>query len=169
MALDTYLMKLCFTLKQVSHEFPLNFNPANPFCAGMFTIHCTVDAIRQIIRPVETDYLMCVRVCVGVEGVVEAYRVCLPQVRLYGPTNFSPIINHVACFAKQALQQTTASVSISVQPDSQRESHPDSHLTHQVVLQLSVYYKERQFCSSLFFIRFSCSLLFRFSPATVCS
>uniref|UniRef100_A0A8D0ABS8 Copine III n=1 Tax=Sander lucioperca TaxID=283035 RepID=A0A8D0ABS8_SANLU len=63
---------------QVSHEFPLNFNPANPFCAG-------------------------------IEGVVEAYRVCLPQVKLYGPTNFSPIINHVACFAKQAMQQTTAS------------------------------------------------------------
>ncbi|XP_072234244.1 copine-3 isoform X2 [Leuresthes tenuis] len=63
---------------QVSHEFPLNFNPSNPFCAG-------------------------------IEGVVEAYRVCLPQVKLYGPTNFSPIINHVACFAKQALQQTTAS------------------------------------------------------------
>ena len=55
---------------------------------------------------------MCVCVCVGIEGVVEAYRVCLPQVKLYGPTNFSPIINHVACFAKQALQQTTAAVSI---------------------------------------------------------
>uniref|UniRef100_A0A673AV39 Copine III n=1 Tax=Sphaeramia orbicularis TaxID=375764 RepID=A0A673AV39_9TELE len=63
---------------QVSHEFPLNFNPSNPFCAG-------------------------------IEGVVEAYRVCLPQVKLYGPTNFSPIINHVASFANQALQQTTAS------------------------------------------------------------
>lgn len=55
---------------------------------------------------------MCV--CVGIEGVVEAYRVCLPQVKLYGPTNFSPIINHVACFAKQAIQQTTASVSIYI-------------------------------------------------------
>ena len=54
----------------------------------------------------------CVCVCAGVEGVVEAYRVCLPQVKLYGPTNFSPVINHVACFAKQALQQTTASVSV---------------------------------------------------------
>ncbi|KAM4606381.1 copine-3-like isoform 1-T2 [Polymixia lowei] len=63
---------------KVSHEFPLNFNPANPFCAG-------------------------------VAGVVEAYRMCLPQVKLYGPTNFSPIINHVASFANQALQQTTAS------------------------------------------------------------
>ncbi|XP_035597527.2 copine-3 isoform X2 [Oncorhynchus keta] len=63
---------------QVSHEFPLNFNSANPFCAG-------------------------------IEGVVEAYRVCLPQVKLYGPTNFSPIINHVARFAMQATQQKTAS------------------------------------------------------------
>lgn len=63
---------------QVSHEFPLNFNPANPFCTG-------------------------------VEGIVAAYRACLPQVKLYGPTNFSPIINHVASFAQQALQQTTAS------------------------------------------------------------
>uniref|UniRef100_A0A8C6TBL1 Copine III n=1 Tax=Neogobius melanostomus TaxID=47308 RepID=A0A8C6TBL1_9GOBI len=44
-----------------------------------------------------------------IEGVVEAYRMCLPQVKLYGPTNFSPIINHVASFANQALQQTTAS------------------------------------------------------------
>uniref|UniRef100_I3J6Q8 Copine 3 n=1 Tax=Oreochromis niloticus TaxID=8128 RepID=I3J6Q8_ORENI len=63
---------------QVSHEFPINFNPSNPFCAG-------------------------------VEGVVAAYQQCLPQVKLYGPTNFSPIINHVAHFGRQALQQQTAS------------------------------------------------------------
>ncbi|KAF6716414.1 Copine-3 [Oryzias melastigma] len=63
---------------QVSHEFPINFNPSNPFCAG-------------------------------VEGVIAAYQQCLPQVRLYGPTNFSPIINHVAQFARQAMQQQTAS------------------------------------------------------------
>ncbi|KAH0617595.1 hypothetical protein JD844_016013 [Phrynosoma platyrhinos] len=63
---------------QVSHEFPLNFNPSNPFCSG-------------------------------IQGIVDAYRVCLPQVRLYGPTNFSPIINHVARFAAAATQQQTAS------------------------------------------------------------
>uniref|UniRef100_A0A3B3CKQ9 Copine-3 n=1 Tax=Oryzias melastigma TaxID=30732 RepID=A0A3B3CKQ9_ORYME len=60
---------------QVSHEFPLNFNPSNPFCAG-------------------------------IAGVVEAYRMCLPNIKLYGPTNFSPIINHVAGLAYQAMQQT---------------------------------------------------------------
>ncbi|XP_063062950.1 copine-3-like isoform X1 [Engraulis encrasicolus] len=47
--------------------------------------------------------------CQGIEGVIEAYRVCLPQVRLYGPTNFSPIINHVARFAYDAASQKSAS------------------------------------------------------------
>lgn len=63
---------------QVSHEFPVNFNPSNPFCAG-------------------------------IEGVVQAYQQCLPQIKLWGPTNFSPVINHVACFARQALRQNVAS------------------------------------------------------------
>ncbi|KAM6900413.1 copine-3-like [Xenentodon cancila] len=63
---------------QVSHEFPINFNPSNPFCAG-------------------------------IEGVAFAYQQCLPQVKLYGPTNFSPIINHVARFGQQAIQQQAAS------------------------------------------------------------
>lgn len=63
---------------QVSHEFPLNFNPSNPYCAG-------------------------------IQGIVDAYRQALPQVRLYGPTNFAPIINHVARFAAQAAHQRTAS------------------------------------------------------------
>ncbi|KTG31762.1 hypothetical protein cypCar_00005949 [Cyprinus carpio] len=37
-----------------------------------------------------------------------AYSNCLPHIRFYGPTNFAPIINHVARFATQALQQDTA-------------------------------------------------------------
>ena len=32
-------------------------------------------------------------------GVLEAYYNCLNRVQLYGPTNFAPIINHVARFA----------------------------------------------------------------------
>lgn len=47
----------------------------------------------------------------GIQGIIEAYRACLPQIKLYGPTNFSPIINHVAKFAAAAAQQRTASVS----------------------------------------------------------
>ncbi|KAL3219716.1 hypothetical protein MRX96_030264 [Rhipicephalus microplus] len=38
--------------------------------------------------------------CVGIEGVLEAYRRTLRSVQLYGPTNFAPVINHVAKFAR---------------------------------------------------------------------
>uniref|UniRef100_A0A665WZL3 Copine 8 n=1 Tax=Echeneis naucrates TaxID=173247 RepID=A0A665WZL3_ECHNA len=53
---------------RVSHEFALNGNPQNPYCAG-------------------------------IEGVMEAYYQSLKSVQLYGPTNFSPVINHVARYA----------------------------------------------------------------------
>ncbi|XP_060064622.1 copine-8-like isoform X2 [Ylistrum balloti] len=52
----------------VSHEFPLNFNSANPYCAG-------------------------------IQGIMQAYYGALQKVQLYGPTNFSPVIQHVARFA----------------------------------------------------------------------
>ncbi|MGH0149315.1 UNVERIFIED_CONTAM: hypothetical protein FKN15_014933 [Acipenser sinensis] len=45
---------------------------------------------------------------IGVEGIAQAYSACLPHIRFYGPTNFSPIINHVARFASQAVQQEVA-------------------------------------------------------------
>lgn len=56
---------------QVSHEFALNGNPSNPYCAG-------------------------------IQGVVEAYHNAIRAVKLWGPTNFAPIINHVARFAAEA-------------------------------------------------------------------
>uniref|UniRef100_A0A8C6M1P4 Copine 3 n=1 Tax=Nothobranchius furzeri TaxID=105023 RepID=A0A8C6M1P4_NOTFU len=68
---------LCISSQQVSHMFPVNFNPSDPFCAG-------------------------------IEGVVQAYQQCLPCVELWGPTNLSPIIKHVSCFARQALHQNLA-------------------------------------------------------------
>uniref|UniRef100_A0AAQ4PRA3 Copine 8 n=1 Tax=Gasterosteus aculeatus aculeatus TaxID=481459 RepID=A0AAQ4PRA3_GASAC len=37
--------------------------------------------------------------CTGIDGVMEAYYQSLKSVQLYGPTNFSPIINHVARYA----------------------------------------------------------------------
>ncbi|XP_036362931.1 copine-8-like isoform X1 [Octopus sinensis] len=52
----------------VSHEFALNCNPNNPYCAG-------------------------------IQGILQAYYDSLQRVQLYGPTNFSPVINHVAKFA----------------------------------------------------------------------
>ncbi|KAK7791864.1 hypothetical protein R5R35_000911 [Gryllus longicercus] len=38
--------------------------------------------------------------CVGIPGVLEAYKSCIRKIELYGPTLFSPIINHVAKFAQ---------------------------------------------------------------------
>ena len=37
--------------------------------------------------------------CDGLEGILAAYQTALNSVRLFGPTNFSPVINHVAKFA----------------------------------------------------------------------
>merc|ERR1719510_2668888 len=37
--------------------------------------------------------------CQGIDGVLAAYYNSLYKVQLYGPTNFSPVINHVAKFA----------------------------------------------------------------------
>ncbi|KAF6029550.1 CPNE8 [Bugula neritina] len=52
----------------ISHEFFLNLNPGNPFCAG-------------------------------IGGVMHAYQSAIRSVALWGPTNFAPVINHVARFA----------------------------------------------------------------------
>ncbi|TRZ12807.1 hypothetical protein HGM15179_014298 [Zosterops borbonicus] len=32
----------------------------------------------------------------GIQGIVDSYCQILPQIQLYRPTNFSPVINHVA-------------------------------------------------------------------------
>ncbi|XP_026546690.1 copine-9-like [Notechis scutatus] len=39
--------------------------------------------------------------CEGIEGVLESYFQSLRTVQLYGPTNFAPVINLVACLAAQ--------------------------------------------------------------------
>lgn len=37
--------------------------------------------------------------CSGIDGILQAYYDSLHRVQLYGPTNFAPVINHVARFA----------------------------------------------------------------------
>ncbi|ELK36893.1 Copine-7 [Myotis davidii] len=48
--------------------------------------------------------------CEGIQGVVEAYRNCLPRVQLYGPTNVAPIISKVARVA--AAEEHTGEASV---------------------------------------------------------
>jgi len=38
--------------------------------------------------------------CAGLEGILSSYYTSINNVQLYGPTNFSPVINHVAKFAQ---------------------------------------------------------------------
>ena len=45
--------------------------------------------------------------CAGVEGIVSAYYNSLNTVQLYGPTNFAPVINHVANFASAHQSEAT--------------------------------------------------------------
>lgn len=40
--------------------------------------------------------------CFGIPAVLESYRNCIRLIQMYGPTNFSPIINHVANMAAQS-------------------------------------------------------------------
>ncbi|XP_072412234.1 copine-1-like isoform X1 [Chiloscyllium punctatum] len=46
--------------------------------------------------------------CQGVQGIIDAYRNAIVNVRLYGPTNFCPIITHVSQFAAASTQAGTA-------------------------------------------------------------
>ncbi|NXB68746.1 CPNE5 protein, partial [Struthidea cinerea] len=39
----------------------------------------------------------------GIAGVLEAYQRSLRRVQLYGPTNFAPVVNHVARSAATVL------------------------------------------------------------------
>jgi len=43
--------------------------------------------------------------CSGVPGIEAAYCKAITSVQLWGPTNFAPIINHVAAFAQAAENQ----------------------------------------------------------------
>ena len=90
----------------MSHEFALNFNPTNPYCQGKFLF---TSSNRVLLS---CDMISVFFITVGIQGVVAAYQNAISQVKLYGPTNASPIINHVAKFAEQAAQDTKASVNV---------------------------------------------------------
>ncbi|TRY91499.1 hypothetical protein DNTS_029474 [Danionella cerebrum] len=64
-------------------------------------------AVGQVVQDYDFDKLF-PAFGFGVQGIVDAYRMVLPQIRLYGPTNFSPIINHVARIASDTAQQPNA-------------------------------------------------------------
>ncbi|XP_043914403.1 copine-6 [Protopterus annectens] len=46
--------------------------------------------------------------CEEISGVIEAYKKCLPKIKLYGPTNVSPIINRIAQLAQDEVKSKVA-------------------------------------------------------------
>jgi len=49
----------------------------------------------------------------GIQGILSAYQMCVSQVVLYGPTNFAPIIYHVAQFAAASKGEPTPKVQFN--------------------------------------------------------
>jgi len=45
--------------------------------------------------------------CDGLNGILAAYAQCIQSVQLFGPTNFSPVIEHVARFARRGVADQT--------------------------------------------------------------
>uniref|UniRef100_A0A8B9RMV6 Copine Vb n=2 Tax=Astyanax mexicanus TaxID=7994 RepID=A0A8B9RMV6_ASTMX len=48
--------------------------------------------------------------CNGIEGILEAYHQSLKTVQLYGPTNFAPVVNHVARYVLQVTYSTIVDI-----------------------------------------------------------
>uniref|UniRef100_A0A8C6WIE6 Copine-3 n=1 Tax=Neogobius melanostomus TaxID=47308 RepID=A0A8C6WIE6_9GOBI len=110
-----------FTASNGNPREPSSLHYINPLGSNEYL--AAILAVGQIIQDYDTDKMFPalgfgaqlppewkVRACFCccVEGIAQAYSACLPHIRFYGPTNFAPIINHVARFAAQALQQEKA-------------------------------------------------------------
>uniref|UniRef100_A0A8C7MGM9 Copine II n=1 Tax=Oncorhynchus kisutch TaxID=8019 RepID=A0A8C7MGM9_ONCKI len=106
-----------FTASNGNPREPSSLHYINPLGSNEYL--SAILAVGQIIQDYDTDKMFPAlgfgaqlppdwKVSVCVEGIAQAYSACLPHIRFYGPTNFSPIITHVARFATQALQQETA-------------------------------------------------------------
>ena len=52
--------------------------------------------------------------CSGIQGVVEAYHGAIRSVKLWGPTNFAPIITHTAKFAAEAKRNVEIQVNFNL-------------------------------------------------------
>uniref|UniRef100_A0A1I8GFX3 C2 domain-containing protein n=1 Tax=Macrostomum lignano TaxID=282301 RepID=A0A1I8GFX3_9PLAT len=119
---------LCFTVaidmtaSNGSPSQPTSLHYTDPFTPNQYTI--AMQAVLEIIQDYDSDQLLPAfgfgcrappdyRVshewplngdsanpfCQGAAGVLEAYRHCLEEVRLSGPTHFAPVIKHVSRLA----------------------------------------------------------------------
>uniref|UniRef100_A0A671VNA3 Copine-2 n=1 Tax=Sparus aurata TaxID=8175 RepID=A0A671VNA3_SPAAU len=113
--MDGWIVGIDFTASNGNPREPSSLHYINPLGSNEYLT--AILAVGQIIQDYDTDKMFPAlgfgaqlppdwKVCV--EGIAQAYSACLPHIRFYGPTNFAPIISHVARFAAQALQQEKA-------------------------------------------------------------
>lgn len=144
---QVYWTVVLWLLQAANHEFALNFNPANPNCQGTvlgsLSEECwNVRSLHSlIVSALSTLSLNCSPLSPsGIQGIVDAYRMVLPQLRLSGPTNFSPIINHVASIAATNAQSTTASVRTHTHTHTARSPGTDIQTETRVRVSLQQYF-----------------------------
>uniref|UniRef100_A0A8C5C9U0 Copine-2 n=1 Tax=Gadus morhua TaxID=8049 RepID=A0A8C5C9U0_GADMO len=100
-----------FTASNGNPREPSSLHYINPLGSNEYL--AAILAVGQIIQDYDTDKMFPAlgfgaKLPPDWKGIAQAYSSCLPHLRFYGPTNFSPIINHVARGASQALQQERA-------------------------------------------------------------
>lgn len=102
-------------------------------------IRCNLTALFQLHNQhIDVNLCTASTLCLsGIQGIIEAYRMVLPKVKLSGPTNFSPIINHLASIASSAVQTNSASVRTHKHKNEINQKH--SVLTH-VCVSLQQYF-----------------------------
>ncbi|CAB4058421.1 Copine-3,Copine-9,Copine-5,Copine-2,Copine-8 [Lepeophtheirus salmonis] len=85
-----FTLAIDFTASNGNPDSPSSLHnrndPNNPYLTA-------IRAVGGVVQEPDTPH------CRGIDGIIEAYNTSLNSVQLYGPTNFSPVINHVARFA----------------------------------------------------------------------
>ncbi|XP_076806884.1 copine-8-like [Clavelina lepadiformis] len=117
-----FVVAIDFTASNGNPQQPSSLHYINPNQPNQYSL--AIQAVGNIIQDYDTDKLFPTygfgarlppdgRVshnfavnfnpgnpdCFGIQGIMEAYQRCIRSVQLYGPTNFSPIINSVSQMA----------------------------------------------------------------------
>ncbi|XP_076469076.1 copine-8-like [Babylonia areolata] len=118
-----FTVAIDFTASNGNPSHPSSLHYMNPYSPNQYA--AAIQSVGEIVQDYDTDKMFPVLgfgaklpggmvshefavnfvpenpYCAGVGGILQAYQTALPRVQLYGPTNFSPVINHVARFAAE--------------------------------------------------------------------
>uniref|UniRef100_A0A8B9LPJ4 Copine Vb n=1 Tax=Astyanax mexicanus TaxID=7994 RepID=A0A8B9LPJ4_ASTMX len=130
-AVKSHTLLLCLSLGNPSQSTSLHY--MNPYQMNAYAM--ALKAVGEIIQDYDSDKMFPAlgfgaklppdgRVshefplngnienpyCNGIEGILEAYHQSLKTVQLYGPTNFAPVVNHVARYVLQVTYSTIVDI-----------------------------------------------------------